>query len=485
LTGVPSPQGTQRAPGTAAEPRYGSLWPRLLAFLLDNAICVVLLILIASLIPADVYENESDAVAILGVVLLTAWFNYFAIAEWRWGKTIGKSSMRLEVRRESGEPMTWNTAAIRNLARILDLLVIGPVLIVTSAKRQRLGDRWAHTVVLSTKGQAAVAPVGAAPAAVPAVPVTGPPPFHADVAPPSSPPSATALAALPPPPAPGIDLSTLPPPAPPRPGLAAVAPPAAPGRTPPGHPAASGAAVFPGGPRIPSREDGVGIPAPTWSIRELLLSFPILLGGLILVGIAIAIIDPDAEDPAALIVGQGLFAVTLGAIALGFASQTGKLAGGSVLERLGLRRFKLSGLGLAAAAYVAYILFVAMVYAPFVQPEQQDITEELGVDTSTIAAVLGGILIILFAPISEELFFRGFVYGGLRTRMGVWPAAAISAVVFAIPHISSADLTIVPPLAIFGLLLAWLYEYTGSLGPPIALHMINNAIAFAVITSGG
>jgi membrane protease YdiL (CAAX protease family) len=69
--------------------------------------------------------------------------------------------------------------------------------------------------------------------------------------------------------------------------------------------------------------------------------------------------------------------------------------------------------------------------------------------------------------------------------MGVWPAAAISAVVFAIPHISSADLTIVPPLAIFGMLLAWLYEYTGSLGPPIALHMINNAIAFAVITSGG
>ena len=235
---------------------------------------------------------------------------------------------------------------------------------------------------------------------------------------------------------------------------------------------------------MPSKEEGVGIPPPSWSIRELLLSIPILIGGLIAVGIVIAVIDPDGEAPAAVIVGQALFAVLLGGIAVGFASRTSALGAGNVLERLGLRRFKPSGLGLAAAAYVAYILFVAMVYSPLVQPPEQDITEELGIDQTTLAAVLGGILIIVFAPISEEMFFRGFVYGGLRTRMGLWPAAAISAVVFGLPHVTSSDLTIVPPLVIFGLLLAWLYEYTGSLGPPIALHTINNAIAFTVITSG-
>jgi membrane protease YdiL (CAAX protease family)/uncharacterized RDD family membrane protein YckC len=471
-----TPAPPPSAQGVPAERAYGTLWPRLLAFLLDNTICAIALIVIAGFIPADAYE--SDAVAVLALVLFTAWFNYFAIAEWRWGKTIGKNALRLEVTAASGAPVTWNAAAIRNLARIIDVLVIGPVLIATSPTRQRLGDRWAHTLVLRTKpAPVAVMPL---PAAGRPRAAAGPPPFHAEVAPPSSPPSATALAALPPPPPP-VDLSALPPPGP------SLRPPSAP-RPVPGHgtpiPATAAAAPIPAGAPTPSREEGVGIPAPTWSIRELLLSIPILIGGLILVGVVIALIDPDAESPAALIAGQALFALVLGGIALGFASQTGKLAGGSLFERLGLRRFRPSALWLAAAAYVAYILFVAMVYAPFVQPEQQDITEELGVETSTLAAVLGGILIVVFAPVSEEMFFRGFVYGALRTRLGLWPAAAISAVIFALPHISSADLSIVPPLAIFGLLLAWLYEYTGSLGPPIALHMINNAIAFTVITSG-
>ena len=478
---APPPTNPQGAEG---EKRYANVWPRLLAFLLDNAICLVATLIVAGFIPADVYE--SDAAAVFAILVFTAWFNYFAIAEWRWGKTIGKSSLRLEVRADEGGRPSWNAAAIRNLMRIVDVLVIGPLLIASSPTRKRLGDRFAHTSVVQTKR--APAPVAAVPAgahpqdyghvAAPA-PTTGPPPFHADVASPATPPSAAALSSLPPPPAPAVDLSALPPPPPPPASLAALPPPPppVPGRP---HPPMAG------GPPAPKREEGIGILPPTWSIRELLLSIPIMIGGLIVVGVVIAIIDADAESPAALIVGQALLSILLGGIALGFASQGagGLLAGaGSAFERLGLRRFKPSGLGLAAAAYVAYILFVAMVYSPFVQPEQQDITEDLGVDQTTLAAIAGGILIIVFAPISEEMFFRGFFYGALRTRMGLWPAAAISAGVFGLLHISSGDLSIVPPLVIFGLLLCWLYEYTGSLGPPIVLHMINNAIAFIVITT--
>ena len=38
-------------------------------------------------------------------------------------------------------------------------------------------------------------------------------------------------------------------------------------------------------------------------------------------------------------------------------------------------------------------------------------------------------------------------------------------------------------LSIFGLALAWLYERTGSIWPTIAVHALNNAIAFALLTS--
>ena len=36
-------------------------------------------------------------------------------------------------------------------------------------------------------------------------------------------------------------------------------------------------------------------------------------------------------------------------------------------------------------------------------------------------------------------------------------------------------------LSVFGVILAWLYERTGSIRPTIAVHMLNNAIAFAVL----
>jgi membrane protease YdiL (CAAX protease family) len=41
----------------------------------------------------------------------------------------------------------------------------------------------------------------------------------------------------------------------------------------------------------------------------------------------------------------------------------------------------------------------------------------------------------------------------------------------------------VVPLAVLGAMLAWLYERTGTLWAPIALHAANNALAFAFLVS--
>jgi uncharacterized protein len=428
-------------PAADAVPRYVGVWRRFLATLLDDAVWLFFALWIVGAIPISAYD--SDAVAIGFLVLFTAWFNYFAFAEWRWGQTIGKSVLRLKVTMESGEPLGWNAAAIRNLLRIVDLLLIGPLLIATSERRQRLGDRLAHTVVISARPRPAA--IAATPPPPPAAPPPPPPPGQ-----------------LPPPPPPGQ------PPPPPPPGQLAPPPPPPPGDASTAQPAR----------RVPSREEGVGIPIPSWTLRQLLLSIPVVIVGLIVLSGIVFAIDPDADSAAAELAGQAMLAIVLIGTALAFASPD---AAGKPFERLGLRRFRLAGLGLALAAYVAYVAFVGTLYAPFIQPEQQDITTDLGVDESTLAAIAGAILIVGFAPISEEVFFRGFVFGGLRTRLTLWPAAAISACVFGLLHLSSGDLSIVPPLIVLGLLFAWLYEYTGSLGPPIILHMINNAIAFTVI----
>jgi membrane protease YdiL (CAAX protease family) len=50
-------------------------------------------------------------------------------------------------------------------------------------------------------------------------------------------------------------------------------------------------------------------------------------------------------------------------------------------------------------------------------------------------------------------------------------------------HLPQGDLAVAGLLSCLGVILAWLYERTGSLGPPIALHMVNNAIAIIPLLS--
>jgi membrane protease YdiL (CAAX protease family) len=83
---------------------------------------------------------------------------------------------------------------------------------------------------------------------------------------------------------------------------------------------------------------------------------------------------------------------------------------------------------------------------------------------------------VICASTSEEICFRGLVYGGFRTRMPALAAAALSGVVFGILH-APTGLSAVPPLIIFGVVMALLYERTGSILPGMILHALNNSVA--------
>ena len=89
-------------------------------------------------------------------------------------------------------------------------------------------------------------------------------------------------------------------------------------------------------------------------------------------------------------------------------------------------------------------------------------------------------LVAVVAPIAEEFFFRGFFFGALRNWKGPWPAAILTGLVFGAIHIGSAEAAFLLPLAFFGFALCLLRERTGSLYPGIALHCINNSLAFGV-----
>ncbi len=88
----------------------------------------------------------------------------------------------------------------------------------------------------------------------------------------------------------------------------------------------------------------------------------------------------------------------------------------------------------------------------------------------TALATIGG-------PVAEELFFRGMLYGYLRTRFGIGLGLVLSAVLFAALH---ANLMAFLPVLGLGLLFGWVYEKTGTLAAPIAVHMLHNAGMLAV-----
>lgn len=80
----------------------------------------------------------------------------------------------------------------------------------------------------------------------------------------------------------------------------------------------------------------------------------------------------------------------------------------------------------------------------------------------------------VWTPVTEEIFFRGFILAGLTARLGVRGAIIASAMIFSMFHI---DPGVLAPIFVTGLLLAWLYHRTGSLWPSIAAHAGQNSLA--------
>lgn len=86
------------------------------------------------------------------------------------------------------------------------------------------------------------------------------------------------------------------------------------------------------------------------------------------------------------------------------------------------------------------------------------------------------VAIVVFAPIAEELFFRGIVFNAWLRESGRVPAYVGSAALFALIHLSLASLL---PIFLLGLALAWVYERTGTLLAPIVMHATVNGISVA------
>jgi membrane protease YdiL (CAAX protease family) len=243
--------------------------------------------------------------------------------------------------------------------------------------------------------------------------------------------------------------------------------------------------------RLPAAGGRAGVPRSAVRIPEILGAVLVALGVSVVGFLLVGAIDPSVLDADSNEQSEGGALATQAFTVLGFvvaavgmtviANRNGTL---DALRRLGLRRFGSEiwpTIGFAVLIYLA----AAVAIASTLQPEQENLAENLGADqdATVLVTVLAGVLIIGGAAIGEELFFRGLLFGGLRQLIPLWPAAVVSGVLFGLPHLPQGDLAVALQLSVFGVVLAWAYERSGTLWAPILLHALNNSAAFYLLVT--
>lgn len=236
-------------------------------------------------------------------------------------------------------------------------------------------------------------------------------------------------------------------------------------------------------PERPELPDGVEPTpvAPRWkpytAWLALAAGFGGALVGALVLGIIAALFGAAIDDPppAVNILATIIQDLSLIAAAVFFASMVARPAPWQFgLRPAAARPF----VGWIVAAYVGFIAFSAGWVALLQIHQKDDLPDQLGADTSTVALLAVAFLVCVVAPIAEEFFFRGYFFGALRNWKGFWPAALITGTVFGGIHVGSAPLGYLVPLGVLGVVLCALYARTRSLYPCITLHAINNSIAF-------
>lgn len=135
---------------------------------------------------------------------------------------------------------------------------------------------------------------------------------------------------------------------------------------------------------------------------------------------------------------------------------------------------------LVAIVSFGYLVMLGIYNVLVNLPSDELTPTELGANQGTAAMLGFAVLVAVVAPFAEELLFRGVIYRALSNGIGVWGGAIVSGLLFGAIHISETTtgrLLQVGALAVFGILLALLYHWSGTLWAPIALHATNNSLA--------
>lgn len=150
--------------------------------------------------------------------------------------------------------------------------------------------------------------------------------------------------------------------------------------------------------------------------------------------------------------------------------------------RLGVAVWTLGGLALALVVVTSVsIVATALTGAP---DESQRALQLFAEPGDAVARLVIALSAVVFAPIFEEILFRGFLYRNLKQLWGPGPAMVAAGLLFGLAHLEPG---LILPLSALGATLAFLYERSGSLLVPIFVHALWNLgqLVLAVVLATG
>lgn len=168
---------------------------------------------------------------------------------------------------------------------------------------------------------------------------------------------------------------------------------------------------------------------------------------------------------------------------------------------LRMRRVPFSALGISKApqwrdatyAVVGFFVYFGLLILTTIIAQHflgVDTKQEQEIGFEQVKAGANGLILVFISlvvipPIVEELLFRGFLFGGLRSKLTFWWAAIITSFVFAVPHLfaSSKGLLWIAAIDTFvlSLVLCYTREKTGALWACIGIHAVKNCLAFMAV----
>lgn len=230
-----------------------------------------------------------------------------------------------------------------------------------------------------------------------------------------------------------------------------------------------------------------------WTIRDVAIGLLLLIGVLVLLPIpvvVIALLFTDQHSQGFLttevVVGGPLYVLIAGIAA---RETFIKYGGGWV--RLGVRAINLRVLGWAGGAFLA-ALAVGIAYNGVIQAFDLDFlkqgcADQVPTDIRAHAYLLAiaSFLAVCFAPVAEELFFRGFIFPGLARAWGVPAGIVASGLLFGSAHLLGNPYLYksLIQFAGIGMIFAFVYWKSGNIFASMLAHVTFNLLGVITLAS--